>query len=117
MIKKWTIAIGFLAIIAAVIVLSQVGGMTRFEHRTLRCHNPLIGPFEIVLGKSKIGETLHLAQPQGDSLITIIDATDTQIIAANDELTFMMDHKDAQVQVLRKSRISRSKCEKTEFAM
>jgi hypothetical protein len=114
---KWGLAAVFLTAIVAVIFLSQMGSMTRFEHRTLRCLNPLIGPFEIVLGKPAVGRSLQLSQPTGDRQIAISKIDSDTITAGFEDMVFLINVDAVQVRVLRGTQISSSRCEKTEFSM
>lgn len=104
-------------VVIGVIIASQIGGMTRFEHRTLSCSNPIIGPFEVIMNKKKVGENIRLSQPKGDRFVPITTVDEHFVTATVDDLTLVINFDRTQVRVQKIAKISRSKCVKTEFSM
>ena len=111
---------GLLALgIIAGIGITSLGSLKRFEHRTMRCSNPMIGPFELVVNRAKVGQTAQLTQAQGDYTLIITAISDGVIIADHDQrrLRFSIDFTNEKVLVQENSNLKGSKCKTTEFSM
>ena len=116
---KWAVC-GILAIgLLAMISLGNLGSFKRFEHRTITCMNQMIGPFELVVNKKKIGEFAQLTQPQGEEALEITGVSEGVIIAeAGDRnLRFTIDFEGAKVLVQENSKLRSSTCKTTDFSM
>ena len=111
---------GLLALgIIAGIGITSLGSLKRFEHRTMSCSNPIIGPFELVVNRAKVGQTAQLTQAQGDYTLIITAISDGVIIADHDQrrLRFSIDFTNEKVLVQENSNLKGSKCKTTEFSM
>ncbi|WP_438991782.1 hypothetical protein [Lentibacter sp.] len=114
---KWVYgAIGALAF-AGLLTFLGSGAFTRFEHKTFLCSNTLIGPFELIINKAKVGADIQLSQPIGDSRLPITSVTGNVIIAEADTLRFEVDIEHSLVRVQQMANLSASKCETTNFSM
>jgi len=117
--KATTIA-GLLALgVIAGVGITSLGSLKRFEHRTMSCSNPMIGPFELVVNRAKVGQTAQLTQPQGNFTLIITAISDGVIIADHDQrrLRFSIDFTNEKVLVQENSKLNSSKCKTTEFSM
>ena len=111
---------GLLALgVIAGVGITSLGSLKRFEHRTMNCSNPMIGPFELVVNRAKVGQTAQLTQPQGSFTLIIKNISDGVIIADHDErrLRFSIDFANEKVLVRENSKLKSSKCKTTEFSM
>jgi len=117
--KASTIA-GLLALgVIAGVGITSLGSLKRFEHRTMSCSNPMIGPFELVVNRAKVGQTAQLTQPQGSFTLIITAISNGVIIADHDQrrLRFSIDFANEKVLVQENSKLKSSKCKTTEFSM
>ena len=114
-----TIAVLLALGIIAGIGITSLGSLKRFEHRTMSCSNPMIGPFELVVNRAKVGQTAQLTQAQGDYTLIITAISDGVIIADHDQrrLRFSIDFTNEKVLVQENSNLKGSKCKTTEFSM
>ena len=111
---------GLLALgVIAGIGITSLASLKRFEHRTMSCSNPMIGPFELVVNRAKVGQTAQLTQAQGDFTLIITAISDGVRIAehAQRRLRFSIDFKNEKVLVQENSNLKGSKCKTTEFSM
>lgn len=111
---------GLLALgVIAGIGITSLASLKRFEHRTMSCSNPMIGPFELVVNRAKVGQTAQLTQAQGDFTLIITAISDGVIIADHDQrrLRFSIDFTNEKVLVQENSNLKGSKCKTTEFSM
>lgn len=111
---------GLLALgVIAGVGITSLGSLKRFEHRTMSCSNPMIGPFELVVNRAKVGQTAQLTQPQGNFTLIITAISDGVIIADHDQrrLRFSIDFTNEKVLVQENSKLKSSKCKTTEFSM
>ena len=116
MTKNWGIILGFISIAALCFFYAQ-GSFTRFEHKTLSCTSPLIGPFELVINKPRVGQNIQLTQPQRMSTIPISEIEGDVVVVKKGDLTLAIHFEDAQVHVQHRSQLRISQCETTVFTM
>ena len=112
--------IGLLGLgVIAVISVASLGSLKRFEYRTMSCSNSMIGPFELVMNKAKVGETVQLTQPQGNFNLIITAVSEGIIIATDDELglQFLINFADEKVLVKENMKLKSSECKMTAFSM
>ena len=116
---KWAVC-GILAIgLLAMISLGNLGSFKRFEHRTISCMNQMIGPFELVVNKTKIGEFAQLTLPQGEETLEITGISEGIIVAetGNRKLRFTIDFEGSKVLVYKNANLKSSTCKTTVFSM
>lgn len=114
---KWVYGTIGAFVFAGLVTIFGSGAFTRFEHKTFLCSNTLIGPFELIINKAKVGSDIQLSQPNGDSRLPITSVTDDVIVAEVDTLRFEVDLENSLVRVQQMANLSASKCETTNFSM
>ena len=111
--------VGISLLLCVIILIATYGKdlMTRFEHRTFACNSRLTGPFELVVNKVRVGNTVKLALPRETTALTITGITGDNIIAISDDWSFSIDLETNQVIAKNRAELAITRCQTTTFSM
>ena len=91
--------------------------MTRFGHRTFACNSRLTGPFELVVNKVRVGNTVQLVLPRETTALTITGITGDNVIAVSDDWSFSIDLETNEVVARDRAELAITRCQTATFSM
>ncbi len=94
-----------------------MAGCERFRHEKYACSSNKLGIVEIIVNDDRAGASVTVTKVTGDTVMTIGNITDDEMIMANDQLVLIINRNSGVMQATAGKVTSYITCEKTLFTM
>jgi hypothetical protein len=94
-----------------------MAGCERFRHEKYACSSNKLGIVEIIVNDDRAGASVTVTKVTGDTVMTIGNITDDEMIMASDQLVLIINRNSGVMQATAGKVTSYITCEKTLFTM